>query len=368
MSTPTTISMPRLSDSMEDATIVAWLKKPGEQVQRGEPLFEVETDKTTIVYEAEADGTLVEIIVPEGASAALGSPIAILDADGSVATTHRRRRATPVARTTAANIGLSLTDIEGTGPGGRITRKDVLAGTTGPPSPVGGRDVNGVRRPMSATQKTISRRMIDSRTTIPEFTLTCDVDLSSALMLRAQLNKLDPERRISVNDLVVKAAALSLRAYPKLNASLDGDEIVEHQRVNVGIAVDVADALVVPTIFDADRKSLNEISVASRRAVERARARTLTADEVGGGTFTVSNLGMFGIASFSAVINPPQVAILAVGAISRKPVFRGEAVVAAETAMMSLGCDHRVVYGAEAARFLSRLRELLEAPVALVLA
>jgi pyruvate dehydrogenase E2 component (dihydrolipoamide acetyltransferase) len=210
--------------------------------------------------------------------------------------------------------------------------------------------------------------MTASRTAIPEFTLTAELDVTAALELRRELNELSPDARVSVNDLLVKAVALALREFPRLNASYVDDGLVQHARVNVGVAVATDDALLVPTVFDADRASLQDIAAATREAAARANARKLDADALAGGTFTVSNLGMFGVTSFEAVINPPQVAILAVGRVDRRPVFADDgSVVARDLMHVSLSCDHRAVYGAEAARFLARLRELLERPLALML-
>jgi pyruvate dehydrogenase E2 component (dihydrolipoamide acetyltransferase) len=209
--------------------------------------------------------------------------------------------------------------------------------------------------------------MVESRSTIPEFTVTSEVEMTNALEVREQLNSLRTDDRVSVNDLVVKAVALGLREFPNINASYEDDVVVHHGRVDIGIAVDAGDALLVPVIAGADEMQIHEIAAATRAAAERARRRTLTAEELSAGTFTVSNLGMFNVTSFSAIINPPQVAILAVGAVAKRPWIDDQSrVVVSHVMQLSLSCDHRVVYGAEAARFLARVRELLEAPVSLV--
>jgi pyruvate dehydrogenase E2 component (dihydrolipoamide acetyltransferase) len=371
------IRMPKLSDSMEEATILAWLRREGDAFKRGEPLVEVDTDKATVVYEAESDGVLVEILVPEGGSARLGDPIARASAAGGVvqpapsrpatATRSGRARATPVARKRAAELGVDLSALAGTGPGGRIRSKDVQAGRPSPAPPSPGR-VQGRRVELSPAQRTIARRMAESRTTIPDFTLRAEIDLTRALELQRELNDLRPEARVSVNDLIVKSTALALRAHPRLNASFDGDAVVEHDHVHVGIAVATDDALLVPVIRGADALSLVEVAAESKRLAERARARAVTPEELDGGTFTISNLGMFGITSFEAVINPPQAAILAVGAVERRPVFdEGDRVVARSIGVVTLSCDHRVVYGADAARFLQTLQGLVERPLQLFL-
>ena len=357
------LTMPKLSDSMADAVILKWLKAPGDGFRRGEALMEVETDKATVVYEAEADGTLAAILVPEGGTAAVGQPIAQLDADGSAPAAappatngapavDDRPNATPVARRTALELGVSLHGIDGTGPGGRITREDVQqaateAGTTAPDASGRG-DVRLVE--LTPTQATIARRMVESVTTIPAFTVSIDVDMSLVAALRK-----DVADAPSLNDFVVRAAALTLREFPRFNASFADGAVHCWSRVNVGIAVATDDALLVPVVFDADVKTLAQISAETRRLADAARRRTLRPEELQSGTFTVSNLGMFGARSFTAIVDPPQVAILAVGGI-------------VDGAMtFTLSCDHRVVYGADGARFLSRLRELLERPLALAL-
>jgi pyruvate dehydrogenase E2 component (dihydrolipoamide acetyltransferase) len=396
------VLMPKLSDSMEEAVILAWLKRPGERVERGEALVEVETDKATIVYESELAGTLEEILVDEGSAALLGAPIATLVTHDEVpkgahtaarsevreqtptnvvaetasepeppASAGRpdasgRARATPVARRTAVKMGVKLTDVRGTGPAGRITRRDVLGhgkNETEPPTTA----AKDVRIALSPTQRTIARRMAESRATIPEFTISSEVDMTGALRLRAELNELHPSTRISVNDLIIKAASIALREFPNLNSSYDGDQVIRRGRVNIGIAVDAGEALLVPVIDDVDRKSLDEIAAEARAAVERARNRSVSLEEVAGGTFTVSNLGMLGVLSFTAVINPPQAAILAVGAVQPRPTFTSDGRVAPFDAMqLNLSCDHRIVYGAEAARFLGRIGELLTSPITLL--
>jgi pyruvate dehydrogenase E2 component (dihydrolipoamide acetyltransferase) len=364
------LTMPKLSDSMADAVIVRWLKSPGESFARGEALIEVETDKATVVYEAEADGTLDSILVPEGATVGIGEPIATLangnqrlgsdpeearakqlEADG------KRSNATPVARRTALDLGLSLHGIAGTGPGGRITREDVerAAAESAPagqrPAAPGKGEVRVLE--LTATQATIARRMVESATTIPVFTVSADIDMSLIIELRrgARGESADVP---SVNDFIVKAAARALQEFPRFNASYADGKVECYSRINVGIAVATDDALLVPVVHDADRKTPTEIAADTRRLADAARRRALQPEDLRDATFTVSNLGMFGVRSFTAIIDPPQVAILAVGGLR------------ADLMTVTLSCDHRVVYGADGARFLSRLRELLERPLALV--
>jgi pyruvate dehydrogenase E2 component (dihydrolipoamide acetyltransferase) len=394
--------MPRLSDSMSEATIVAWLKQPGETFHRGEPLVEVETDKATVVYEAEADGLLAEILVSEGVTAPLGEPIARLggddgdepattieeveattetmepavESDASVsaqpAPAHpapvSRARATPVARRTAVQLGVALHGLTGTGPGGRIRQVDVLrVGSSARPSETN--DLKGPTTvvPLSTTGETIARRMTLSRSEIPSFEVVVQADMTTIVDLRKDAVEL-VEAVPSVNDFVVKAVAAALREYPAFNSSFVGGRCERHGRVNVGVAVATDDALLVPAVMDADTKALAVIAAETRDLVARARSRRLTPEELTASTFTVSNLGMFDVRSFTAVINAPQVAILAVGAVTRTPIESATGGSAfRDVATLTLTSDHRAVYGADAARFLGRVRQLLEHPLALVL-
>jgi pyruvate dehydrogenase E2 component (dihydrolipoamide acetyltransferase) len=401
------IPMPRLSDQGEEATVIKWLKQPGDTVARGEPLVEIETDKATVVYEAELDGVLEEIVVDEGGTAALGVTIARVRGTGTGSTPvpasaapagevaapvapaapepepaaapdpasnggkPDRHRATPVARRLAEELGVSLAGLTGTGPGGRIVRADVRdASASAPPepptpqSPVGGDEVE-----LTPTQRTIAQRMTESRAQIPEFTLEAEVDMEPAAGLREELRALGREPLPSFNDLVVKAVGLSLGKHPALNSSWAGGRVRRHARVNVGIAVATDDALYVPTVPDADTLPVFELAALSSVLIEKVLAGTITPAELRDGTFTVSNLGMFGVRRFHAVIYPPQAAILAVGEVARRPVVAGDGSIVARHRMdVALSCDHRVVYGAEAARFLQTFTTLLERPVALVAA
>jgi pyruvate dehydrogenase E2 component (dihydrolipoamide acetyltransferase) len=363
------LTMPKLSDSMAEAVIIRWLKSPGDAFARGEALIEVETDKATVVYEAEADGTLGAILVPEGGTAAIGQPIATLG-NGAAPPEAERPNATPVARRTAVELGVSLHGIAGTGPGGRITREDVQkAAGDGRPTvsatPAGSRgDVRIVE--LTTTQATIARRMVESATTVPVFTVSVDIDMSLVAELRRGARS-QRDGVPSLNDFIVKAAAATLREFPRFNASYVDGRIEQYSRVNVGIAVALDDALLVPVVFDADTKTLAEIATETRGLVEAARGRALRPEELRDGTFTVSNLGMFGVRSFTAIVDVPQTAILAVGGVRREPVEDAAGGVTFRDFMTAtLSCDHRVVYGADGARFLSRLRELLERPLLLL--
>jgi pyruvate dehydrogenase E2 component (dihydrolipoamide acetyltransferase) len=382
---------------MSEAVIVAWLKRPGDEFVRGEPLIEVETDKATVVYEAESDGLLAEILVDEGDAAALGAPIARLGGEerrdvesveaAPLAAAARaletsappaaarldsgapeRPRATPVARRTAARFDISLHGLVGTGPGGRIRKLDVLraGATNGAPAASAPKGPTTII-PLSTTGTTIARRMVQSRTEIPSFDVSIDVDITTLIELRrgaAELAEIVP----SVNDFVVKAVALTLCEFPTFNSSFVDGQVERHGRVNIGIAVATEDSLLVPAVIDADRKSLAAIAAEIRSLAARAQDRALSPDELTTATFTVSNLGMFGVRSFNAIINPPQVAILAVGAARRKPIESGSGgVVFRDIATLTLTSDHRLIYGADAARFLGHLRSLLEHPLTLFL-
>lgn len=393
------LTMPKLSDSMADAVIVRWLKSPGDAFERGEGLIEVETDKATVVYEAESDGTLTSILAPEGASVAIGEPIATLSngepaesSEGRPAPSQDdsvnarpvpaaaappagdgsptgRPNATPLARRRAVELGVALHGIAGTGPGGRITGEDVArtaadSGATAQQSPGGGKgEVRTLE--LTPTQATIARRMLESATTIPSFTVSTDIDVSLIAELRRG-GRDTGDAVPSLNDFVVKATAGALREFPRFNAAYVGDKVECYSRINIGVAVATDDALLVPVVFDADKKSLVQIAADTKRLADSARRRVLEPDDLHHGTFTVSNLGMFGLRSFTAIVDPPQVAILAVGSARRAPVEDGpDRVVFRDVMTVTLTCDHRVVYGADGAQFLSRLRELLEQPLAL---
>jgi pyruvate dehydrogenase E2 component (dihydrolipoamide acetyltransferase) len=401
------LPMPRLGDSMEEGIVVRWLKAEGEQVEIGEELVEIETDKATMVYEADLAGTL-EILVADGESAAVGAPIARLsdgvdepatqgrakgaqasDGAGSVAPSSvpdaDRPNASPLARRAAEALGVDLTQIAGTGPRGRILKADVVAAADGAevaqatePSVAYGNAVaeaspassaRGASRTVAPTraQRTIARRMAESKATAPDFTVGVDVDMGALVDLREQMKRAT-ERAPSVNDMVVRAAALCLREHPKVNAAYRDGSFALYERINIGVAVAATDSLLVPVLVDADKLTLSEIAERARGLAERARTGELTPPEMAGGTFTVSNLGMFGADRFTGVINPPQAAILCVGAITNRPAVGADgALEARPLASLSLVCDHRIVYGADAASMLASVREMLEHPLRLVL-
>ncbi len=448
--------MPRLSDTMEEGTILRWLKQDGEHVARGEELVEIETDKAAMTYEADTEGTL-QIVAREGDTLAVGAPIARIGEAGEDAGAHRngaaiepsapdvsgqptardeprqpsgqsatgeephqspplverhlpasagdRVKASPLARRIARDTGVDLAALSGSGPGGRIVKADVEAAETTtaakageqPPQPAldtpdtpdaqpaphtdADTHTDGIASSkgettaveLSRTQRTIARRMAESKATIPDFTLTADIDMERCVDLRAELKRLSHADAPTYNDMIVKACALALRDYPRANGSYRDGRFELHSRVNVGVAVAVAaedptsGALVVPTVFDADTKALGEIARETRTLAERVRDGSVTPPELSGGTFTVSNLGMYGIREFTAIVNPPQAAILAVGAVAPRVIVRKKKLVARNTMSLTLACDHRILYGADAALFLARIRELLEEPAALTL-
>jgi pyruvate dehydrogenase E2 component (dihydrolipoamide acetyltransferase) len=389
------ITMPRLSDSMEEGTVARWLVEAGTAVKRGQPIVEIDTDKATMEYEAESDGTLLEIIVPEGETAPIGAPIAWLGAPGETAETLQqivtsavsapaapaepppaapaaaqpslqqtvtksgRANASPVAKRMARELGVDLAAVQATGPNGMITREDVeRAAADGDGASAAPAD-EGLQ-PLSRIQQAIAKHMIQAAS-VPVFALEVEVDMAACAELRASL-----EPKPSFNDLVVKACALALREHPRVNASYTDAGFRPHDRVNVGIAVAAEDALLVPVIHDTDRKTLAEIVQATRELAAKARDGKLTPAELDGGTFTVSNLGMFGIRRFEALLNTPQAAILAVGTVESRPGIVEDGTVAARTLMSAtLVSDHRILYGADSARFLTRVKELLESPDAL---
>jgi pyruvate dehydrogenase E2 component (dihydrolipoamide acetyltransferase) len=414
------IVMPRLSDTMEEGTVLRWLKHDGEHVRRGEELVEIETDKAAMVYESDQEGVL-QILAREGDTLAVGAPIAhVGDGVSDIApvgevasdlsappaepsppvesgvppTTSsapengkERVKASPLARRVARERGIDLAAVIGTGPGGRIVKADVpAAGAPAVTAPAEAPATAVAAEPpasltervatakgettvveLTRAQQAVARRMAESKATIPDFALSAEVDMEECAALRSELKRLSPEEAPTYNDMVVKAAALALREHPRANGTYRDGRVQLHARVNVGVAVATDDGLTVPTVFDADLKSLGEIARETRALAERVRAGTITPPELGGGTFTVSNLGMYGIQSFTAIVNPPQAAILAIGSLAPRPVVRDSEVVARHTMAVTLACDHRILYGADAARFLARIRELLEKPAALAL-
>ncbi|HEV2975055.1 MAG TPA: dihydrolipoamide acetyltransferase family protein [Solirubrobacteraceae bacterium] len=428
----TEIVMPRLSDTMEEGTILRWLKADGDLLKRGEELVEIETDKAAMTYESDQDGVL-RTLAAEGDTLPVGAVIAhvgdaaetiagssataspngggereggsrdvevtvesIVETAGGGASTpapaptdSERVKASPLARRIAHERRVDLRTLSGSGLGGRIVKADVeaapagaAAGASAMPAPAASagaaappaarEDVTTAKGQtktieLSRTQRTIARRMAESKATIPDFSISTDVDMEECVKLRAELKRISSADAPTYNDMVVKAVALALREHPRANGSYRDAKLQLHSRVNVGVAVAANDALVVPTVFDADSKALGEIAREARSLAARVRDGTITPPELGGGTFTVSNLGMYGVASFAAIVNPPQAAILSVGAVEQRAVVRDDQLVAHHTMTLTLVCDHRILYGADAAQFLARIRELLQAPASLTL-
>ncbi len=419
------ILMPRLSDTMEEGVISAWHKKPGDKVSAGDPLVDIETDKALMEYEAYEDGVLGEILVAEGESARIGTPIARLAAEGASAPAaaapaggagatpaapasdvppappaaranggRSRPPSSPLARRLAREHGIDLSTLRGSGPAGRIVRADVEAAVRaggaapqapappavpqaqpGRPSaapaasaPAAAVDEPDVERvPLSRFRRVTARRLTESMRNAPHFYLTRDVDVGALLAFRKTLNAALAPDKVSVNDLIVKACATALRANPVLNVSFTDDALLVHRRVNVGVAVAIDDGLVVPVIRDADRKTVSQIGAETRELAVRARQQRLSPQDMSGGTFTVSNLGMFGIDSFTAVINPPEAAILAVGATRKDVVADDEGgFTARDRLTLTLSIDHRACDGATGAKFLGQLVELLENPLRII--
>jgi pyruvate dehydrogenase E2 component (dihydrolipoamide acetyltransferase) len=409
----TEIVMPRLSDTMEEGTILRWLVAEGEHVERGREIVEIETDKATMTYESDLEGVL-HLVAAEGETLPVGAVIARVgepeygegaapgedaragehagtgenagtkpsEAGRSAPAPRKdgeRVKASPLARRIASQKDIDLRALSGTGPGGRIVKADVEAAAESKPAPAIGRPATAkgetTEVELSRTQQTIARRMAESKATIPHFALQTDIDMEECVALRTELKRLGRTDAPTFNDMVVKACALALREHPRTNSSYRDGRLQLHGRVNVGVAVAVATdsdeptggALIVPTVFDADLKSLGEIAREARTLAARVREHSITPPELGGGTFTVSNLGMFGVTAFTAIVNPPQAAILSVGAVQPRAAVRDDEAVVRRQMTVTLACDHRILYGADAARFLARIRELLEQPAALTL-
>ena len=425
------ITMPKMGFDMQEGTIVRWLKKPGDAVRRGEPIAEIETDKVTIEIEAFESGTLTEIVVQEGQSAPVNAVIARLDGgNGSQAPVPVAAapavpppaevspppaplpeapappaeppadigdiRASPLARRLAREYGIDLRQVRGSGPAGRIVKEDIEAylsarGGAPAPTPVSApppvpaavsapppapaavsvaQPTAGAVVPLSNMRKTISRRMLQSWQQFPHIFVSIEVDMGAALALRAQANAgRAREDQVSVNDMVVKACAVALLAFPNLNASYSDEGIILHPTVNIAIAVALESGLMAPVVANCQDRSLGSIARETKRVIALAREGKITPDLLQGGTFTVSNLGMYGIPEFTSIITPPQAASLAVGAIRRTPAFKDDSdeVVAKHLMMLTLSADHRVTDGAEVARFLNELKRLLEQPLALLI-
>ena len=385
------VKLPRLGQGMEAGTVVKWLKAEGDAVNRGEPLYELDTEKVTQEVEAEASGVLLKIVVTEGevpvgatiayigeagesieASTAGAppekpSPEAVLPPAAAVAPPPERRegeriKASPLARRLAREQGVDLAAVQGTGPEGRIVAEDVerAAAEAPAPSELTAPVTEGVeRRPLTSVRRTIARRLTEAWE-IPVFQLVLSADMVAVNQLLERRRDLDPGAHVTVTDVLVKVCAAALMRHREVNVQYTDDELLVFPHANVGIAVATDRGLVVPVVHGAEHLTLAEVAAARADVVSRARERGLRHEDLDGGTFTISNLGMFGLDQFTAVLNPPEAAILAVGASSERPVVRDGLVVARPTMTMTLSCDHRAVDGAPAAEFLETVKAMLE--------
>jgi|BEDMetMinimDraft_2_1075160.scaffolds.fasta_scaffold03222_1 pyruvate dehydrogenase E2 component (dihydrolipoamide acetyltransferase) len=401
------VFMPKLSDTMEEGTVLKWHKKQGEKVQKGDVIAEVESDKATFELEAEQDGILAAIVVDEGGVAQVGATIAVIAAEGeslkeipkaspkpSAAPPEtqpaptdvkeqevgppaeaRRIQASPRARRLAADAGIDISQVKGTGPGGRITEADVekfieeLKQKPAAPAPAREAQPATVYEEIkpSRMQAAIAQRMSISKTTVPHFYVTSEFDVEPLLRVKDELSAAS-ETEITVTDILVKAVATALKKFPQVNSSWVDGSFRRHHQVNIGIAVAVPDGLVVPVVKNADKKNIVEISKEAKELIQKARENRLQVHEISDGTFTISNLGMYGVDEFAAIINPPESAILAVGAIKDIPVVKDGTIVISKRMRATLSVDHRVFYGAEAAEFMQHLKHLIESPLLLALA
>ncbi len=484
----TNLNMPQMGYDMQEGTLVRWLKSVGDEVSLGEAVAEIETDKAVVEFESTAEGVLLELLVDEGTTVAVGESIATVGAEGetlaagggedeepadeeapeeepmaeepSEADTEEAPeaeedeaaaiplpaspsevRASPIARRLAAERGVDLNTVEGTGPGGRILRSDVLGAEPTPvpaeepeeevpeeapeameepsmpeeeapeaveeapveaeeePVPEDEEPVEAVEEepdmeapeeveeaeepepepepepetddmalvPLTRMRQQIARTTVGSKTTIPHFYVTADIDMTEAMSLRKEINaSLEGDARVSVNDLVIKACVHTIKEYPRFNSSYTDEGIRMHDSINIGIAIADENGLIMPAILDCDDKSLTEISSASKDLVKRSQSGTLHAEEYTGGTFSISNMGMFDVTSFVAIIQPPQSAVLAIGTVQKRPVVQGDSVVVREVMSATLSVDHRVSDGAEGAQFIVQLKEYLEHPLRLL--
>ncbi len=399
--------MPRLSDTMEEGTIGRWLKQEGDSIKEGDVLAEIETDKATMEFQAYADGTLLKILVGDGETVALGAPIALVgeqgeqvpDAAAAVAPAEEPQaaeeqpeapadngkgaggalRISPIARRMADRAGIDVSTLAGTGsgPDGRIVKADVEraiaaggsaapAAAAAPPAPTAFVAPSGEDelRDLTPMLKAVARRMSESKTTVPHFYLSAEIDMTRAGQTRAELNEglAAAGEKISINDLIVRACAMALIEHPQAHRSYVDGRHAYHPHANIGIAVALEDGLIVPVLRAADTRSLREIAVAARDLGTRARAGGLKQDEIEGATFTISNLGMMDVSSFAAIINPPESAILAVGATVERPVVIDGQIVVRSIMTVTLACDHRACSGADGARLLHSIKQNLQAP------
>ncbi|MBT8266207.1 MAG: pyruvate dehydrogenase complex dihydrolipoamide acetyltransferase [Bacteroidia bacterium] len=412
----TVVTMPRLSDTMEEGTVASWLKKVGDNVEEGDILAEIETDKATMEFESFQSGTLLHIGLSEGESAKVDALLAIIGPKGTdvshiaanfkapqadeskvsepkaeatpvkeskkpevqkqepvaSVSTNGRLFVSPLAKKMASEKGINLSQVQGTGENGRIIKRDIesfVPGTATSTAQVakfvasGQEDFDEVQH--SQMRKVIAKRLAESKFTAPHYYLIVEFDMDNAIAFREQYNSL-PDTKISYNDMIVKACALALRQHPQVNSRWYEDRMQLNNHVHIGVAVAVEDGLVVPVLKFANEQSLTQINAAVKDYAGRARNKKLTPAEMEGSTFTISNLGMFGIESFTSIINQPNSAILSVGTIVQKPVVKNGQIVVGNTMKLSMACDHRTVDGATGAQFLQTLKGYIENPVTML--
>ena len=397
----TKMLMPKLSDTMDEGVILKWRKKEGESIKQGDILADIQSDKADMEQEAYDGGVILKLFAKEGEGVKVGAPLAIIGKAGEdissllidsaptpsapvappqvtvsvaaqpahvAANTDSRLKASPLAKKIAQENNIDLKSLIGSGPQGRIVKADVqsmVGKSSSMPrkvlAPLVTKEI-----PLSMMRKTIAKRLVESKTTIPHFYLTVEMNMKRAIDFRTSLNEITGAK-ISYNDIVMKGVALALRENPKANTSFAGDKIIQHGRIDICVAVAVDEGLITPVIRNTDQKTLSEISVETKELAKRARENKLKPEEFTNGTFTVSNLGMYDIENFAAIINPPEGAILAVGAIVEKPVVENGQIVVGHTMKVTLSCDHRVVDGAIGAQFLQSFKRIIENPLSLVL-
>ncbi len=395
----TKMLMPKLSDTMDEGVILKWRKKEGDSIKQGDILADIQSDKADMEQEAYDSGIILKLFAKEGEGVKVGAPLVIIGKAGEdisallidsaptpsapvappqvtvsaqparvAVNTDSRLKASPLAKKIAQENNIDLKSLIGSGPQGRIVKADVqsmVGKSSSMPrkilAPLVTKEI-----PLSMMRKTIAKRLVESKTTIPHFYLTVEMNMKRAIDFRTSLNEITGTK-ISYNDIVMKAVALALRENPKANSSFMGDKIIHHGRIDVSVAVAVDEGLITPVIRNTDQKTLSEISVETKELAKRARENKLKPEEFTNGTFTVSNLGMYDIENFAAIINPPEGAILAVGAIVEKPVVENGQIVVGHTMKVTMSCDHRVVDGAIGAQFLQSFKRIIENPLMLVL-
>lgn len=389
------IKLPTLSAGMEDAIIARWLVQEGETVIKGQALADIETDKATVELLAEEDGLIETLLLPEGSRANVGQPIVRFAVEGSAQEAAKRTEpaplprveaektvphqpkhlASPLARRLAKAASIDLSDLKGSGPNGRVVRIDVerraeqlrltpvAPPDTRAPAPTG----SGKLQPLTSMRRAIARRLSEAKATIPHFYLTSDCELDALKVLRQQINAdLPPDARLSINDFVIKAAALALAKVPQANVQWQENGVLELDSIDIAVAVATEGGLYTPVLRGADRLRITEVSANMRDLAARARAGHLAPDEYQGGSVSISNLGMYGVKQFAAIINPLQSAIFAIGAAERRPVGRGDHIILADVMAVTLSADHRIIDGAIAAELLAAFKGGVERPLSLL--